>query len=178
MLKLSTLASCLQFENFIDPRSIVIYIPQRLPELQEAAGVLEKELPVPVTFEAKVEICFATWLLSQKGHETSTTVFALRTDSSKGVPQSWQTNSKIGIYFSLLIKPDRNIQRGLITAMLFFSFRCANVKKVTNSGKRISGSFTIPPSFRAIYHLAAASSAGGLRIHRGIPQEVRLQSGT
>ncbi|MGB3699924.1 MAG: hypothetical protein WA997_01520 [Anaerolineales bacterium] len=69
--------------------------------MQEAAGALEKELLDPLTFEANNEICFAIWLLSHKGQETSSTVFALRISSSKGVPQSWQTNSKIGIPCSL-----------------------------------------------------------------------------
>jgi hypothetical protein len=85
----------------IDPRSNGIQIPQSPPGLQEAEEVLVTELLVPLIFEAKVEICFATWRLSQNGQTTSSTALALRTSSSKGVPQSWQTNSKIGIHFSL-----------------------------------------------------------------------------
>jgi hypothetical protein len=65
--------------------------------LQEAAELLENEVLAPLTFEAKVEICFATLLLAQKGQTTCSVAFALRTSSSKGVPQSWQINSNIGI---------------------------------------------------------------------------------
>jgi hypothetical protein len=71
--------------------------------LQEAAGVLENELLDPLILEAKVEICFATLSLSQKGHSTSSTAVALLTNSSNGAPHSWQTNSKIGIQCSLTI---------------------------------------------------------------------------
>lgn len=85
----------------IDPRSILDQIPQRLPVLQEAVEAPEYELLVPLTFEAKVEICLATWLLAQAGQITPSTALELRTNSSKGVPQSWQTNSKIGIHRSL-----------------------------------------------------------------------------
>ena len=77
-------------------------IPQRLPVLQEAAGVLEYALADPATFEAKVEICFATWLLPQDGQITSPIALELRTSSSKGAPHSWHRNSKIGIHFSLV----------------------------------------------------------------------------
>ena len=86
--------------------------------LQEAAAAFEYELLVPVTFEAKVEICFATWSLSQKGHATSSTAVALRTNSSKGVPQSWQINSKIGIQISLVIKTGRLSMHGMMASML------------------------------------------------------------
>jgi hypothetical protein len=75
-------------------------IPQRLPVLQEAAGALEYAPVDPATIEAKVEICFATWLLPQDGQITSPTALELRTSSSKGDPQSWHKNSKIGIHFS------------------------------------------------------------------------------
>ena len=77
-------------------------IPQRLPVLQEAAGALEYVPADPATFEAKVEICFATWLLPQDGQTTSPTALELRTSSSKGEPHSWHINSKIGINFSLV----------------------------------------------------------------------------
>jgi hypothetical protein len=80
--------------------------------LHEAVETLENELLVPLIFEAKVEICFATWLLAQNGQATSSTVFALRTSSSKGDPQSWQTNSKIGINYSLDIKSGGHFLRG------------------------------------------------------------------
>jgi len=86
--------------------------------LHEAVETLENELLVPLIFEAKVEICFATWSLSQKGQATSSTVFALRTSSSKGVPQSWQTNSKIGIHISLLIKTGGFSMHGMMAKML------------------------------------------------------------
>ena len=64
---------------------------------QEAAELLENEALAPFTFDAKVEICFATLLLAQKGQTTSSVALELRTSSSKGVPQSWQINSNIGI---------------------------------------------------------------------------------
>jgi hypothetical protein len=86
--------------------------------LQEAAAAFEYELLVPVTFEAKVEICFATWSLSQKGQATSSTAVALRTNSSKGVPHSWQTNSKIGIQISLVSKTGRLSLHGSIVSTL------------------------------------------------------------
>jgi hypothetical protein len=66
--------------------------------LQEAAAELENPLPDPAIWEAKVDICLATWLLSQDGHFTSSITAALRSSSSKGEPQSWHTNSKIGMY--------------------------------------------------------------------------------
>jgi len=72
--------------------------------LQEAAGALEKALADPATFEAKVEICLVTCVLSQSGQITSPTALELRTSSSNEVPHSWQTNSKIGIYFSFVIR--------------------------------------------------------------------------
>jgi hypothetical protein len=75
-------------------------IPQRLPLLHEADWALENELVDPGTVEAKVEICFVTWVLSQNGQDTSPIALELRTSSSKGVPHSWHTNSKIGINFS------------------------------------------------------------------------------
>jgi hypothetical protein len=119
--------------HFIDPRSIADQIPQRLPELQEAAEALEYELLVPLTLDAKVEICFATCSLSQKGQATSSTAVALRTSSSKGDPHSWQTNSNIGIHCSLKIKAGNIYWHSLKTPMLFIKFRCKSVKKVTNS---------------------------------------------
>jgi hypothetical protein len=68
--------------------------------LHDAAGALEKELALPATFEAKVEICLVTWVLSQFGQVTSPTAAELNTSSSNGVPHSWHKNSKIGIQFS------------------------------------------------------------------------------
>jgi hypothetical protein len=68
--------------------------------LQDAAEEFENELSDPATDEANTEICFVTSVLSQKGQETSPTACELRTSSSNGVPQSWHTNSKIGIQFS------------------------------------------------------------------------------
>jgi hypothetical protein len=56
----------------------------------------EKE-PPPDTLEAKVEIFFFTFWLLQAGQTTSLAVLLLRTSSSKGLLQSEQTNSKIGI---------------------------------------------------------------------------------
>jgi hypothetical protein len=91
-------------EDWIDTRSIGDQIPQRLPLLQETAGALENAPPDPFTLEAKVEICFVTWLLSQEGQITSSIEPTLRSSSSNGVPHSWQRNSKIGINFSLVIR--------------------------------------------------------------------------
>ena len=79
-------------------------IPQRLPVLQEAAGALAYEPLDPAIIEAKVEICFAIWLLPQDGQVTSPIALELRTSSSKGEPHSWQRNSKIGIRFSLVVR--------------------------------------------------------------------------
>ena len=90
--------------DLFDTRSRVDQIPQRLPLLEHAAEEFEKELADPATVEAKVEICFATWVLPQKGQDTSPIALKLRTSSSKGVPHSWQTNSKIGINFSLKVR--------------------------------------------------------------------------
>lgn len=87
-----------------DTRSKADQIPQRLPLLQDAAEELENELVDPATVEAKVDICFVIWVLSQKGQDTSPTALELRTSSSKGVPHSWHTNSKIGINFSFKVR--------------------------------------------------------------------------
>jgi hypothetical protein len=87
-----------------DTRSRTDQIPQRLPLLQEADWALENEPADPATVEAKVEICFVTWVLSQKGQDTSATALELRSSSSKGVPHSWHTNSKIGINFSFKVR--------------------------------------------------------------------------
>jgi hypothetical protein len=75
-------------------------IPQTLPGLQ--AGALETtppELP-PATRAAKVEIFFLTCRLPQPGQTTSDTALALRTNSSKGLPHSWQINSNIGMFYT------------------------------------------------------------------------------
>jgi hypothetical protein len=66
---------------------------------QEEVELLEKglEKPAPAIREAKVEICFLTWLLPQEGQITSSVEAALRTRSSKGCSHSVQINSKIGI---------------------------------------------------------------------------------
>jgi hypothetical protein len=68
--------------------------------LQEAAGALAYEPVDPAIIEAKVEICFATWLHPQDGQITSPIALELRTSSSNGELHSWQINSKIGIHFS------------------------------------------------------------------------------
>jgi len=87
-----------------DTRSRADQIPQRLPLLEHAAEEFEKELADPATVEAKVEICFVIWVLSQEGQDTSLIALELRSSSSKGVPHSWQTNSKIGINFSFKVR--------------------------------------------------------------------------
>ena len=87
-----------------DTRSRTDQIPQRLPLLQGADWAPENEPADPVTVEAKVDICFVTWVLSQKEQDTSATALELRTNSSKGVPHSWHTNSKIGINFSFKVR--------------------------------------------------------------------------
>ena len=86
--------------SLFDARSNSDQIPHRLPVLQEAAEEFEKELSDPAIDEANIEICFVTWVLSQKGQEISLTALELRTSSSNGVPQSWHTNSNIGIQLS------------------------------------------------------------------------------
>jgi hypothetical protein len=83
--------------------------------LHDAAGALEKELLLPFTLDAKVDICFVTISLSQNGQATSSTADALRTSSSKGVPQSWQTNSKIGIHNSWNVSAMSNTQQANLT---------------------------------------------------------------
>jgi hypothetical protein len=94
-------------------------IPQRLPVLQEAAGALAYEPPDPAIFEAKVEICFATWLLPQVGQITLSIALELRTSSSKGAPHSWHINSKIGIHFSLMQRAWRLLAAIYPTALVF-----------------------------------------------------------
>jgi hypothetical protein len=73
-------------------------MPQVPPVLQLEAGALlnENELP-PEALEAKVEIFFFTFWLWQDGQTTSLAALLLRTSSSKGLLQSEQTNSKMGI---------------------------------------------------------------------------------
>jgi hypothetical protein len=72
-------------------------MPQVPPVLHEAAlEPKENELP-PEIFEANVDIFFLTCWLPQPGQATTSTAAALRTSSSKGRPQSEQTNSKIGM---------------------------------------------------------------------------------
>lgn len=68
--------------------------------LQDAVEEFDNELVDPAIDEANVEICFLTWVLSQRGQVTSPIALELRNSSSNGVPQSWQTNSKIGIQSS------------------------------------------------------------------------------
>jgi hypothetical protein len=66
---------------------------------QVEAGELVKvpaENPLGV-FVANLEICFLTRVLPHSGQVTPLAEAALRTSSSNGRPQSWQTNSKIGI---------------------------------------------------------------------------------
>jgi hypothetical protein len=53
--------------------------------------------PPPAIREAKVESFFFTAWLPQAGQIISAVALALRTSSSKGFPQSWQINSKMGI---------------------------------------------------------------------------------
>ena len=93
-------------------------MPQVPPVLQLEAGALlkENELP-PETLEAKVEIFFLTFWLWQDGQTTSLVALLLRTNSSKGLLQSEQTNSKIGIHDP----PDDIFQR----------FGCSGDEKVT-----------------------------------------------
>jgi hypothetical protein len=66
--------------------------------LQEAAELVEKPLLDPTAWEAKIDICLITWALPQDGQVTSSITDALRSSSSNGEPQSWHTNSKIGIF--------------------------------------------------------------------------------
>jgi hypothetical protein len=68
--------------------------------LQEAVELVEKPLLDPTAWEAKIDICLITWALPQDGQVTSSITDALRSSSSNGEPQSWHTNSKIGIYTS------------------------------------------------------------------------------
>ena len=103
--------------------------------LHEAAGALAKESePPPDTLEAKVEICFLTWAPWQAGQVTSLVAAALRTSSSKGLPQSSHTNSKMGIQALSMGRFCR-----ACNASGHSGFRCLWGQKVTWIAKRRFG---------------------------------------
>ena len=81
-------------------------IPFQIPQVdlvEHEAEALGKLLvkPAPERRAEKVEICFFTWLLPQDGQIASSTALALRISSSKDSPQLVQTNSNIGITYSV-----------------------------------------------------------------------------
>ena len=88
-------------KKLINTRLIWFYVPQTLPVLQLELEVLRngKELPFE-SLEAKVEITLVIFWLRQEGQVTSPILLVLNTSSSNGLPQSAQTNSKIGMFYS------------------------------------------------------------------------------
>jgi hypothetical protein len=78
------------------------YTPQRLPVLQEVAGLEpnDNDAPSLPNFDEKVDIFLRTCSLPQDG-QTTPSVFIPKISSSKISSQSLQTNSKIGIFCSL-----------------------------------------------------------------------------
>jgi hypothetical protein len=72
-------------------------MPQVLAVPQEAALWPAEKPDPPLTLEAKMEIFLEISLLPQDGQFTSAIAFELRTNSSKGRPQSPHTNSNNGI---------------------------------------------------------------------------------
>ncbi len=66
--------------------------------LQLEPDVLPKENELlPFNLEAKLEIFLVIFLLLQVGQDTSPILFTLKTSVSNDIPQSVQTNSKMGI---------------------------------------------------------------------------------
>jgi hypothetical protein len=75
--------------------------PQVPPVAQDEVE-LPRENPLPPEiFEAKEETFLRTWGLPHSGQRTSLIKVLLRSSSSKGVPHSLHSNSKIGIFAPL-----------------------------------------------------------------------------
>jgi hypothetical protein len=69
--------------------------------LQLELEVLPKDNdPPPENLDAKLEICFVIFWLSQMGQVISSTLLVLNTSASKGWPQSVQIYSKMGMVHS------------------------------------------------------------------------------
>lgn len=89
----------------IGTRPIRFYIPQTLPDPQDAAELapIERDGVLPATFDAKVDIFFFTWLLPHTGQMTPERSVP-KIKSSNGLSHSSHTNSNIGMVAGLLDK--------------------------------------------------------------------------
>jgi hypothetical protein len=95
------LAQLMHRTNFIDSRSIYLYVPQTLPELQLELEALPNEYVLPPgSLEAKVEIFLVMFWLLHVEQVTSPILLVLNTSASNGLPQSAHTNSKMGMFYS------------------------------------------------------------------------------